>query len=549
VAKPKAYEGDESFYFVSYAHDDDELVMAELAWMAEAGLKVWYDDGIHVGSSWRQTLATALLKAEGVIFFCTETSSRSQNCLQEINFALDEEKPIFVVQLDDAALPPELRLALGTRQQLRRSGLDDHVYRNKLLEGLGKPQPTAANTQTPAQVDTAGATPTDAPVITRLPVVALTEPRNLSQDASFDVWLESFSEGLIGRLSQRFLRCTERENGADYRLSISGHADGDDRQIRVRLTSAEGEIIGGWQRPTDLHSQMDRLTITASSEIAGLIIQNEQKRVLLLPIDSMNAFEMVVSAMRFQSGKQAERQAIIEELNRAQALDPRFPLPPGIMAFIYGYIVVTSLSRDEKADIESALENARKAQAMAVNQPLVLGWCSYAYRSVGEVDMALEIAERATELAGSAAGMWGGMFGPGSYGSGLYPALIEKNRPDEVLARMDNDPIPSYRYRAFAHALKGDFDEAVVCARRFVGFANQNFQPWMELANLQGHAGDIEGGLQSIATAQRLLPSLDPAYWRKGVEHGWGSDETVIEALGGGIEKILATAGSDLKPA
>jgi len=66
--KPFAsYEGDEPYFFVSYAHDDSTLVYEEMAWLQPAGFNLWFDDGIHVGSVWRQALADALSKSVGLI--------------------------------------------------------------------------------------------------------------------------------------------------------------------------------------------------------------------------------------------------------------------------------------------------------------------------------------------------------------------------------------------------------------------------------------------------------------------------------------------------
>ena len=131
-----AYQGDERFLFVSYAHANTETVDVEMAWLQERGFKLWYDDGIHVGSNWRQSLAQAITGADGVIFFADEQSVVSPNCVREINFALDEGKPIFVVQLDEVIFPDALRLSLSDRQILIRSHFDEATFRNRLTTAL-----------------------------------------------------------------------------------------------------------------------------------------------------------------------------------------------------------------------------------------------------------------------------------------------------------------------------------------------------------------------------------------------------------------------------
>ena len=131
-----SYEGDDSYLFVSYAHDDTELTFPEMAWIKESGFNLWYDDGIHVGTVWRRALAEALNKSAGLIFFCTARSAESDNCLKEINFALDQGKTVFVVRLDDTPLPLELQLSLSDRQAMVRSDFDESTYRARLTSAL-----------------------------------------------------------------------------------------------------------------------------------------------------------------------------------------------------------------------------------------------------------------------------------------------------------------------------------------------------------------------------------------------------------------------------
>lgn len=131
-----AYEGDAQYFFVSYAHDDDELVYPEIAWLHKAGFNLWYDDGIHVGSVWRKAIADAVSGASAMIFFATSKSVNSSHCTQEINFILDDDKRVFVVQLDDTRLPSELRLSLSDRQAMIRSAFDEKTYRARLSSAL-----------------------------------------------------------------------------------------------------------------------------------------------------------------------------------------------------------------------------------------------------------------------------------------------------------------------------------------------------------------------------------------------------------------------------
>ena len=52
-----AYQGDEPYIFVSYAHADDETVYPELQWIHDQGFNVWFDEGISPGEDWPSSLA------------------------------------------------------------------------------------------------------------------------------------------------------------------------------------------------------------------------------------------------------------------------------------------------------------------------------------------------------------------------------------------------------------------------------------------------------------------------------------------------------------
>ena len=49
-----AYQGDESYIFVSYAHEDSDAVFPEIQWLRDQGFNLWYDEGIAAGHEWRE---------------------------------------------------------------------------------------------------------------------------------------------------------------------------------------------------------------------------------------------------------------------------------------------------------------------------------------------------------------------------------------------------------------------------------------------------------------------------------------------------------------
>ena len=54
-----AYNGDEPYISVSYAHDDETLVYPEITRLKDHGLNVWYDESIPPGLTWLDEVALA----------------------------------------------------------------------------------------------------------------------------------------------------------------------------------------------------------------------------------------------------------------------------------------------------------------------------------------------------------------------------------------------------------------------------------------------------------------------------------------------------------
>ena len=106
--KIRAYRGTEKYLFVSYAHRDGADVLPALEALADAGYRVWYDEGIRAGEDWSASIGNALEKASQVVFFASDTSVRRDNVLRELTFAREHNIPILTVQLGKVTFPEEL---------------------------------------------------------------------------------------------------------------------------------------------------------------------------------------------------------------------------------------------------------------------------------------------------------------------------------------------------------------------------------------------------------------------------------------------------------
>ncbi len=94
-----AYEGDEPYVFVCYAHRDRQTVYPELVRLRDAEVNVWYDEGISPGSEWTDELAKAIEGCDQFLYFVSPAAVQSENCRSEVRFALNHAKPLVTVWL------------------------------------------------------------------------------------------------------------------------------------------------------------------------------------------------------------------------------------------------------------------------------------------------------------------------------------------------------------------------------------------------------------------------------------------------------------------
>lgn len=131
-----AYKGDEPYIFVSYAHEDTDIVYPEIKWLHDQGFNIWYDEGISPGSRWSEELATSLENSALFVYFCTPHSVSSRHCLNEVNLSLDTDKPTIAVHLQATELTPGLQLQLSSHQAILRYELNEQDYHTKLVSGI-----------------------------------------------------------------------------------------------------------------------------------------------------------------------------------------------------------------------------------------------------------------------------------------------------------------------------------------------------------------------------------------------------------------------------
>lgn len=190
-----AYKGTDPYIFVSYAHADAEAVYPEMLRLRSHGFNIWYDEGINPGSTWRDEVALALTQSRVFLYFISANSVGSENCHQELNFALSRERKVLAVHLEPTELPMGLELSLSNKQAIIKTDHAEAAYQQKLHGALQSmlPQAASAGARAPAP-----ATPAE-PDFKSIAILPFT---NRSSDDENQYLCDGLAEELIGGLSK-----------------------------------------------------------------------------------------------------------------------------------------------------------------------------------------------------------------------------------------------------------------------------------------------------------------------------------------------------------
>lgn len=121
------------YTFISYAHADEAKTSALIRGMKEAGIRLWFDEGIEAGSEWPEYIAQKVMGCNRFVLLLSNAYLRSQNCKRELNFAISKKKEILSVYLEKVELSPGMEMQLGTYQAVFR---DRFSSDGALLESL-----------------------------------------------------------------------------------------------------------------------------------------------------------------------------------------------------------------------------------------------------------------------------------------------------------------------------------------------------------------------------------------------------------------------------
>lgn len=115
---PKVYEGDRPYIFVSYAHADRLAALPIIAALVAEGYRVWYDDGIELAEDYPEYIANHVYGCSCFVIFASRAWLASYWCNQVVRYALDLDKRILLIYLENVELTRELQMRMGFRQAM-----------------------------------------------------------------------------------------------------------------------------------------------------------------------------------------------------------------------------------------------------------------------------------------------------------------------------------------------------------------------------------------------------------------------------------------------
>lgn len=387
----QAYAGSNPYFFVCYAHDDAALVYPEMTWLHAAKFNLWYDDGIHVGTMWRQAIADAVADSSALIFFATKKSVVSDNCLREINFALDDQKTVYVVQLEETTMPRQLRLSLSDRQTLVRSAFDESTYRSRLTHALGMLQGKRSNDGNQAAQE-AGAfvmgharqsrSTMQSPDFSRIAVFPFA---NSGGDESTEYFSDGLTDELINALAQvKDLHVVSRTSVFEFknkptdirafgeRLRATVVLEGSVRSVgdQVRVTAQLTNVVDGFslwsgrfdREISDIFTIQDEITRSIVDALQLTIKMAPARRATARPGGLVEAYDLYLKGT-YNWNRQTEDglQQALQLFEESIQLDPDLAVAHAGLAEVY-----TSLGFHGFVPTEEALPKARDAARRAL---------------------------------------------------------------------------------------------------------------------------------------------------------------------------------------
>ena len=146
---PAPFNG-KPYVFISYSHNDSATVVSYIKKLESMGYRIWYDEDIPYTTHYDDVIANAIANCSLFTVFFTRSSVDSQYVLDEVHTALNKNKTMHPVFLEDVELPEGTAMRLGRTHQLWRSKFENEYdffeALRQPMENCRAPEPVKAIT-------------------------------------------------------------------------------------------------------------------------------------------------------------------------------------------------------------------------------------------------------------------------------------------------------------------------------------------------------------------------------------------------------------------
>ena len=135
---PSVYTGSNPYIFISYSHQDSQVVYEMMRHLQRCGCRIWYDSGIAPSRLWAETISSHIKNCALFLAFITDAYVGSDNCLNELDYARNHlgREQMFLIYRQVTSLPGEVELNFSRIQNLFAEDLDAAFY-DRLLQAPG----------------------------------------------------------------------------------------------------------------------------------------------------------------------------------------------------------------------------------------------------------------------------------------------------------------------------------------------------------------------------------------------------------------------------
>ena len=589
-----AYQGDQPYVFVSYAHADTELVYVELARLTDQGFNIWYDEGISPGTVWRDELARAIERCSVFLLFVSEGTNASQHCMKELNFALDNDRALLAVHLDASEPSPGLRLSLSDRQAILKYELGDAAYQTALDDALRRqlpesrepaiaPAPSRSPKRNPRAArfrlataalivvglgvgvvawlasDRPAMQPSDESADTALPfadrpAIAVLPFKNMSGDEDDAYFVYGLTEDLtdrlamwrqfpvIGTLSSRAYgnesvdpHEVARELGARYLVQGSIRRGDETLRINIQLYDAvSGQQIWSerYDRSTDdVLSVQDEIGSSIVAEMYPQLDQFDQRRAMSRHPDDMTAWDLTQKGWwHFARESRIDNGLALAAYQQAVERDPRYATAAAGLALAHYQSVSGGWAEAPEQSIERLVESAERSVVLDHLDPISQHALGHAYALNGNRQGMIQAFNTSLELNPSNA-LVAICAGEGFAMAGESQAAIQALESAMSLSPRDPFAFWTYHALAMAHFAEGRNEEAIVWARRSLAHNPEFAFGYRTLATVLANDGQLDAAREALARATEIEPEFTYASGRRVMRTG--SPEFAERYMGG----------------